>query len=440
MCVTLASTAQAQDQNSTLGSGRDYYVEAVVDNPAPYVGQQIVYSFRFYYAITLPDPEYTPPDFQGFWQAELGPAVKYAQLINGKQYSVTQLDIVLYPNMSGTLTIPPSILFFQSTVFRDKETLKTDPVIVQVQPLPEGAPENFNGAVGQFGMTATINRQSATLGEPITLRLAVSGAGNLEQVTAPELPAPDDWRIYPNPTTFTTVGEGGALVGEKVFEWLIVPGETGSQTLPEITLSFFDPESLSYRSVSTSPVTLEIFPPENNTATLPEIPLSSEGVLPIKPVPAQLTSSSVFPGVGFWALWGLPPGLALLGLIWAQQQKRKIQDRVKIQRSRALTRVQARLMQARRRHSNEGYRLVIESIFSYFGDKLDLESTGLTQSDVRQIMESAGISRRTSDNVMACLEHADEGLYAPVGESDVQTLVERTMQALTAVDTAWKSA
>jgi hypothetical protein len=440
MCfLTSVGITQAQDETPIPVLNRDYYIEAAVDNPTPFVGQQIVYSFHFHYAITLPDPLYSPPDFQGFWQADLGPATKYTQLIDGRQYTITKLDTVLYPNTPGTLTIPASTLTLPSTVFRDEETLTTNPVTVEVQPLPEGAPENFNGAVGQFGMTASINRQSAALGEPITLQLAISGAGNLEQVTAPEWPVPEGWRVYPNPTTFTTVGEGGALVGEKVFEWLLVPDESGSQTLPEISLSFFDPQTLTYRSVSTAPVTLEIFPPEDPDVILPELPLSSEGVLPLKPVPAQLSAQGIYPGLGFWALWGIPPALAVLGLVWVQREKRKVKDRVKIQRSRALTRAQERLHNAHRRHSNEGYRLVIEAVFRYFSDKLDVEAGGLTQSDLERIMSEQGIGISVIEEIIACLEHADEGLYAPVGEADVRVLVERTMQALTAVDVAWRT-
>ncbi len=423
--------------------GADYYVEAVVDNPAPYVGQQITYSFRLYQAVDLENLLYEPSTFEGFWQAQMGPATQSTQQINGRQYQITQIDTALFPTRVGDIEIAPSAMILPETVFRDEQRLATNPVTVQVQPLPEGAPVGFSGAVGRFNMQATLDRQSATLGEPITLQLTITGSGNLEQLPAPELPVPEDWRIYQNPPRYTSAITGGLLVGEKTYTWLIVPSHTGTQTLPEVTLSYFDPEALAYRSVSTSPVTLEIFPADSQSGepspNLDAILAASGTVLSLKPVPAVIQSDSLYPGLPFWLLWLIPPGCAAVSGWWLVQQRRRQANRLKIRQSRALRRAQGHLDTAQNVRSNDACRTIAEAVFIYFGEKLNREGAGLNQSDLQRAMEAHQVSDLVSKRIFVCLEQADEGRYAPSGSIDSQMLLRRTQEALAALDAAWKT-
>jgi hypothetical protein len=231
------------------------------------------------------------------------------------------------------------------------------------------------------------------------------------------------------------------LVGEKTFEWLIIPNATGTQILPEVSLTFFDPETLSYRSVSTSPVTLEIFPAEGESSQLPSLLAEAfapgQSRLPLKSVPAVIQATDLHPGIGFWLLWLLPPGGAALSWAWAQHQHHKQVDRVKIRQSKALRQARGHLQNTQSMRSNDGCRVISEAIFLYFADKLDTISRGLTQSDVTRAMETREIPSTLRQRVMACLELADEGQYAPVDAVDIQSLHHVTLDALTALDERW---
>jgi len=60
-------TATATETPTEL-SGQDFFVEAEVDNPTPYQGQQILHTFRFYQAVNIRgQAEYGQPAFTGFW-------------------------------------------------------------------------------------------------------------------------------------------------------------------------------------------------------------------------------------------------------------------------------------------------------------------------------------------------------------------------------------
>ncbi len=431
--------------------GADYFVEALVDNPTPFVGQQVTYTFRLYHAVDLENLLFQPADFEGFsratdasgGQGALAFNRSYVAVVNGKQYQVSELDTILFPLRPGDLEIASSLLVLGETVFRDELELASNSVQVQVQPLPDGAPPEFNGAVGRFQMQAVLDRASATLGEPISLNVTVAGSGNFEQLASPELPVPEGWRVYENRATQSTGVTGGLLVGEKTFEWLIIPDESGTQTLPEVSLIFFDPETLAYRSVSTSPVTLEIFPAEGESpqfsSLLAEVLASGQSAPPLKPIPALITAIDMYPGFAFWLLWLLPPVGAALSWWWTVHQRHQQVDRVKIRQSKALRRAQAHLQTARKLPANDACRAISEAIFLYFGDKLDTVGTGLTQADVNAAIDTHEINASLREQVTTCLELADEGRYAPVDSVDVSSLLNRTLDTLTAVDQQWDS-
>src|SRR5690349_10439225 len=122
--ITLLSISfvQAQDIQG------DVYVEANVDNSNPYVGQQIIYSFKLYDAVGLINPLYQPSDFEGFWRIDIGVISQTSEQINGRQYTVTTISSALYPTHSGSLTIQPSSVVLPETVFRSKQTLTANPV------------------------------------------------------------------------------------------------------------------------------------------------------------------------------------------------------------------------------------------------------------------------------------------------------------------------
>ncbi len=425
-------TAQAQETNL------DYFVEAEVTNLSPFVGQQIIYRFRLFTNITLPDTPYMPPDFQGFWKSDMGSPTSYFEQRNDRTYTVVQLETALYPTYVGEIVIAPASVMLPDTVFQDGEELVSNPITIQVRPLPEGAPEDFGGAVGDFTMQATLDRQSLTLGEPFSLKLIVTGTGNVEQLPAPELPLPDDWRVYPNPTAYRSAVQNGILVGEKTFEWLISPAQTGSQILPEITLNYFDPLNLIYRSASTESVTLDIQPGEESPTQIAAAP--NRSALAIKPISASLQSGqSSSPGLFFWLLWLIPP--AVLGGIWwwMRQQSLIKGNRLKSQQSKALLRAKEHLQAARKMQPEIAYRRTAEAILTYLGDKLDFSPSNVVQSDLRGLMVKGGVDESSAENVLACLEWAESGRYAPIEETNIQPLIEQTYKALAAVDAAWKT-
>lgn len=425
--------------------GRDYHVEAEVDNETPFVGQRIVYTLRFFAAadVALPvQTRYQPSSFEGFWYGGELAEQQTVQQRDGRQYVIREIRTVLYPLRAGSISISSAGIVFPATVFRGEETLAADPLLVNAQPLPEGAPEGYNGAVGQFDMVVTIDRNEMAQGEPITLNLVVTGTGNVEQLLPPQLNLPQNWRVYVESPVYRPLDDTVTLA-EKVFSWQIVPAESGEQLLPSVTLHFFDPVSRAYRFISTAPVPLKIIPanPVTGGSSSSESAAVSTGLHPLKPVPASVDGplSGRDNGVWLYPLFGLPLLSILAVLGWYHRQRWLAQNRLRLQQARALGKAVRDLQSARKLPSEQACGVVSAVVLDYLFDKTGVPVLGKGHSELRGVMQMSSVSNMAADRLIACLERAEAGRFAPLETGSAQGVVTNTVEALTAVDNEWRS-
>ncbi|MBZ0274971.1 MAG: BatD family protein, partial [Anaerolineae bacterium] len=430
---------------SLAQQNRDYFVEAGVDNLTPFVGQQIIYTFRFFAASDInlpPQTRYQPSTFEGFWYGGESGEEQTIQQIGNRQYIVREIRTVLYPLRAGTITVAPAGIVFPATVFRDEQTLTADPITFTVQPLPDSAPVGYNGAVGHFDMTVSVDRVEVKQGEPVLLRLAVSGVGNLEQMLSPELALPADWGKYPNEPVYRLLDTSGTLA-EKVFEWQIVPVQSGEQTLPAVTLYFFDPTNITYRSISTTPVTLRIIPAETSDSARvesPDMAASLNGLRPLKPAPDSLGVVPPDAGLpyGICLAFFLPLGFVLGVGGWDYRRRWLDRNRTRWQQSGARTKAQQTLQPLVKTPPPQVYSGIQMAVLVYLSDKTAIDLTQKGYTELQSIITTNGVSERICKELIVCLEAADEGRFAPGTAGNVSTLVKRTWSALTAADREWQ--
>src|SRR5262249_25969160 len=149
------------------------------------------------------------------------------------------------PTHSGSITVQPASVVLPETVFHSKQILTADPILLNVKPLPVSNSKDFTGAVGQFSMSASLDRQTGNVGEPVTMTLTLSGTGNVEQLPAPVVP--DKWRATINVGKFESEVQSGLIVGSRDYQIVFFPSTSGTQELPSITLEYFDPVGANYK-------------------------------------------------------------------------------------------------------------------------------------------------------------------------------------------------
>ncbi len=411
----------------------DVYVVASVDNLSPYVGQQIIYSFRLYDAIGLTNPLYQPSDFEGFWRVDIGVVSQTSEDINGRQYTVTTIATALYATQPGEQSIQPSSVVLPETVFRSKTSLTANSVLVQVQSLPEGQPPGFNGAVGQFTMNATLDRQSVSVGQPVTMSLTVNGTGNVEQLPPPIVP--EGWRLTVNTGGYSSDLQNGLIVGSRDYQIVLFPANSGVQELPPITLNYFDPSAMAFRSVGTSPIEIDVLDSSGNSVEQPAD--TSEAFLKLKPIRDLNGSSTVLSISAFILLFFLPIlGVgAAIGWQWTRKKRRDVQDRLRQQQALRVALTQIKRVELS--DSRLGYEQMSHILQKYVADKLAVEFDNQNRVDILSLLTSYEASKSAIVKMNLLIQVIDEGLFAPTFKNNSLSSPDDISRLLTDVDNAW---
>jgi len=187
------------------------------------------------------------------------------------------------PGNMGDMFNDPFFQGFFGGVTQKELSLSNEPSVVKVLPLPtSGQPANFSGAVGNFTATSEVSPLKGAVGDPLTLRLKISGAGAFDRVDSSMLSSVDGWKTYRASGKFVPADSVGYR-GEKDFEQAVVPQRPGHQTVPSLSFSFFNPETQKYEVLETPPIAIEI-EPGSGTVTSTAAPAQSTPVA--TPAPA----------------------------------------------------------------------------------------------------------------------------------------------------------
>jgi hypothetical protein len=155
--------------------------------------------------------------------------------------------------------------FFGATVTKNIK-IASPPSELKVLALPtEGRPSDFSGAVGTFKIASDIAATSVAAGDPLTLKMRVTGSGNFDRVDSVMLDHLDQWKTYPPKSSFNPSDAIGYR-GEKTFEQPLIASKPGVQTLPGLAFSYFDPTARRYETARSSPLSVTVSPSLADTA------------------------------------------------------------------------------------------------------------------------------------------------------------------------------
>ena len=408
------------------------FVTASVDDDKPYLGQQVTYTFKFYRrSVLFPSfgrfgqPRYAPPGFSGFWNGQETDQNEYLETIGPDRYQVVELQTVLFPTVVGTLVIEPAGLTVPIDFFESPNFLETDPIVIEVQPLPPPAPAGFTGAVGSFDISGEVDNTTGKLNEPVQLTVRVEGEGNIETLPDPAWPDFEDWRVFESPSESSSSVVDGQLVGTRTYESVLVPEKAGILTVPEIGYTFYDPNAEDYVEAVTEPIVMSIAEGDGMSPLLPSpgggtaVERAGSDVRHIKPVPSTLqqSGSGLIGGFVYWAAWGVPL-LALVGAVaWRRRQTASKRGLAAARKRNALP--EARNALARAGQSGADPRVAVADILSeYLSARLDMPVTGLTHEAVDRWLQGLGVPLELALQVEGILGAAEMAKYAPeVGDA-----------------------
>ncbi|MBI3563716.1 MAG: protein BatD, partial [Elusimicrobia bacterium] len=277
----------------------DVFVTATVDKARVSVNEQVTLSVRFYSAVQLlGDLRYDAPSMTGFLSEDLPPVRNGMTTLDGRPYQFSEIKVALFPVSPGKLTIGPAMIhcqlarmggagvddffdrFFQMAA-PQPVTVNTDPVVVSVDPLPDGKPEDFSGVVGALTAKVSADRAAVKAGEAVTLTAVVSGTGNLKTIPDPRKPDLPALRFFETEGTAAVDKKDDRVGGTKTFRMVAVPRVSGTVRVPPFSFSYFDPASRSYKRASTAEVVLNVAPGAPGAAGPAPTAPSAPGLTPI---------------------------------------------------------------------------------------------------------------------------------------------------------------
>ncbi len=233
-----------------------HQVEAEVDTSQPYINAPFTYTFRHLYTTVLPTRESpTPrlPAFPDFFVEKLQKVPTYTQQIRGRTFWVEAYTHKLYPKKTGQIVLAPAELLLPLP--RGHKTLKTEPLTLTVQPIPEtDRPPHFKGAIGEYQISAEIERGWVEVGQALTLTVRISGQGNIQTVVPPTLPPIAGVMVSgPNLMEDTTATS-------RIYAYVLTSARTGALRIPAIKYAYFDPSRAVYATTETTPIPISVRP------------------------------------------------------------------------------------------------------------------------------------------------------------------------------------
>lgn len=267
------ASAPGQTSNDKLTSG-----ELLVPQASAYVGEVIPVEARFYFDARFPGvgPRRVSFSGEGITATELSKMTHREVSIGGRPFNAVSLLGAITPVKTGTLDIPAATLQAEvvmppggsgpedllGSILGQMERkiidVPTNTAKLEVKPLPEeGKPEDFSGGIGQFTIQATATPKKAAAGDPITLKVTISGRGNFDAMTAPTLLNADGWKAYPPNEKFTpSPSDPVGYNGQKQFEFTIMAREDQTKT-PVAEFSYFDPAIKKYVTLKSAAIPVD---------------------------------------------------------------------------------------------------------------------------------------------------------------------------------------
>lgn len=271
--VGKSSTPQIPDDSSPFGD--KLFMEMELGKTRLFLGEKTLLKIRVYYSeINIDEISYPVIDQTAFTFEQMKEPSQRKTNINGRSYQVVEFSTSISPLRTGQFKLGParlscSVLIkqqvgdsFFSRFRKYSLELKSNQVNINVSPLPPGEPANFSGGIGQFQIQVSGQPTEVLQGEPVTLRLTVTGNGNLQAVSAPQLKKVDGLKVYDAQKKKSDPG----ATGQVQFEQVVIPVDPQVKEIGPFQFGYFDPSQGKYRQATAPAIPIKVKPNPNFNA------------------------------------------------------------------------------------------------------------------------------------------------------------------------------
>ena len=444
--------------NATV-SNKDLFVTATASKTNVFEQEAFVLTYKIYTRETkLQLNNAKLPDFKGFHSQEIEMATNAkwtTEHYQGRNYYTTVYrQFVLFPQQSGKLYIDPAQFqmtvgkpvqsddpfdaFFNggSNVIEIKKSISTPKIAINVNPLPAGKPADFSGGVGEFNISSSINNKELKTNDAITIKLVISGTGNLKLISNPEIKFPDDFEVYDpkvdNQVRLTREG----LTGNKVIEYLAIPRHAGTYKIPGVSFSYFDIRSKSYKTLKTEEYVINVEKGAGNADQVianftnkEDLKVLGEDIRYIKQneVTLQPKGSFFYGSMTYWLFYIIPALAFIIFFIIYRKQAAENANVAKM-RTKKANKVATKRMKLAGKLLSENkkdafYDEVLKALWGYISDKLNIPVSRLSKDNIEEKLRNHGVNEELIKEFLNALNDCEFARFAPGDENQAMDKV-----------------
>lgn len=466
-----AGTNQSQQSASSQKITQDnLFVKVDLDRKNVYMGEHVVATIKVYTRLNIAgfgDSKF--PSFDGFLSQEVptpGQISLQRENINGTIYNTGIIrKLILFPQHTGKITIDPFELevivrqqqankrngffddFFDN--YQDiRVPRKSKAISINVKDFPKNKPASFNGAVGKLKLTTTIDKDSVKANDAITMRVKISGNGNLKLIKPLEFNFPADFEVYDPKTSQDLKSSESGMTGSTTFEYLIIPRHGGDYEIPPVDFSYFDPKAGIYRTRSTPKFDIKVAKGEGDASGTIIGSFSKEQVkflgkdirfIKTNDFTPSLKGEVFFGTTNFYLAYLLPLLIFVLAFVFNRKRIKENADTAKLKNKRAnkvaMKRLKAAASSLKAKQKEQFYDEILKAIWGYTSDKLNLPLENLNKENISEILLSKGVETDLKDEFLSILDTCEFARYSPsAGSSEMDELYQKSMDTITKLE------
>ena len=438
--------------NSGKITDKELFMMATASKTNVYEQEAILLTYKVYTQVNLTELRGDIPDLKGFHTQEVElPNQKTWTLehYNGRNYNTTiWRQLVLFPQQTGKIEIPsvtfggtvsqmvasadPFDAFFNGGNYVNiTKNLVTPKLTINVKELPAGKPANFSGGVGEFTLSSTISTQELKTNDAVTIKLVISGTGNMKLINTPEVGFPQDFEIYdPKVDNKFNLTRNG-LAGNKVIEYLAIPRHAGTYTIPPIEFSYFDLKSQSYKTLKTDAYTLNVAKGEGNSdqvvanfTSKEDLKVLGQDIRYIKTGDTRLTQKDdyFYGSTSYWLWYIVPLALFIAFMVIYRKQAMENANVAKVRTKKANKVATKRMKNAGKllaeKKSEAFYDEVLKALWGYISDKLSIPVSQLSKDNIEEELQKHQVADELIKEFINNLNDCEFARYAPGNQDE----------------------
>ena len=461
-----ATRSNSSQSGQASASSENIFIRTIATKTRVHEQEALMVTYKLYFAnvdVAQLTNNIKLPEFTGFLKQELEQGEIQTELehYNGRNYQTAVLyRTILYPQHSGDIAIDPAhfeaILRVQTqqrvrSIFDDffgsytnvTKALTAPGVTIHVAPLPGGKPAGFSGGVGKFTLTPSISQTEVQANEAVTIKLDISGAGNMKLLKTPAIDWPEGFEPYDPKVTNNFKITTSGVSGTKSIEYLAIPRSGGEYTIPSVKFSYFDIEEKAYKTLSTPEYTIRVKrgAGESSAVNNQNAVVSYTQKEDIKQLgtdiryidtkaPKGNTEYSVQNTDLIWVWYAAPSILALILLIILRKQIKEASDLTRMRYKRANKVAQKRLKAASKalkaNDKDAFYAAIEQAAWTYLSDRLSIPTADLNKDNIASLLTQKGVSDALIAEVKNVLSTAEFARYAPSTDHAMDELYTAT--------------